>query len=683
VRDNIVTVCGAIYGFFMTIWEALQTAFFGMINWFTNAIPTALSFVAAVWSMIWSQISGVVSFVWNGIILPIFQTIWDWAMTIFPAAFNALRSAVESVWNTITLVISAAWTFIRDTIFTPLWNFVTGALTAMWEPFRAAAQAAWDGVRDAIRGAIDAVRSLVGGFLHILGMIASHVPVVNFLAGPLESAAAWFGYAKGGIREAQVAPDGAYRVWAERGTGGEAYIPKRGANDPMGVLQTAAGWYGASVVPFQGGGLVLEELFFDPAGGKYAIGGHGDHVHAGGPPWQDIQAFLVGKGIPAIPTSTTGGRHAAGSLHYQGRAVDYGDSVNDVWRIFNALSGLAMGGEGGGGLLGILRGLLDLVPSLPDFGVTKDIPGIPRGIAEKVITAPFTMIKDAALSFIGSLISRVGDFVGGIFDGANTKEMVFRALQSGPYGWGMDQWDPLDKLIQAESGWNPNAVNKSSGAWGLFQFLGADKGPRTSDVGEQIQRGFAYIAQRYGSPAGAWNFWQGHHWYKRGGVFGFQGGGLTEQQNAFLRGFAGATPEELQRVIADPAAFSRFVAMSPYDRNRVKYWDAYLRDPYGVWFEDGSYISFADYQRKWGRSFSGARGGLLADNGTVLSPGWNVRYNATGRDEALVPSGDSADALQRAAGMLEEAAGRHDEAAQLLIQATGLRSPSRRVLERR
>lgn len=32
-------------------------------------------------------------------------------------------------------------------------------------------------------------------------------------------------------------------------------------------------------------------------------------------------------------------------------------------------------------------------------------------------------------------------------------------------------------------------------------------------------------------------------------------------------------------------------------------------------------------------------GGLVADQGTTLSPGWNVRYNGTGRPEALVPAG--------------------------------------------
>jgi hypothetical protein len=32
-------------------------------------------------------------------------------------------------------------------------------------------------------------------------------------------------------------------------------------------------------------------------------------------------------------------------------------------------------------------------------------------------------------------------------------------------------------------------------------------------------------------------------------------------------------------------------------------------------------------------------GGIVADTGTTLTPGWNMRYNGTGRNEPLVPSG--------------------------------------------
>ena len=41
------------------------------------------------------------------------------------------------------------------------------------------------------------------------------------------------------------------------------------------------------------------------------------------------------------------------------------------------------------------------------------------------------------------------------------------------YGWTENDFNCLVKLVEKESSWNPNAVNKSSGAAGLFQALPA------------------------------------------------------------------------------------------------------------------------------------------------------------------------------------------------------------------
>lgn len=68
-----------------------------------------------------------------------------------------------------------------------------------------------------------------------------------------------FSFASGGITNAHIARDGSILRYAEKATGGEAFIPRNGdAARSMGILQTAAGWYGASVsmgpAPVGGGG---------------------------------------------------------------------------------------------------------------------------------------------------------------------------------------------------------------------------------------------------------------------------------------------------------------------------------------------------------------------------------------------------------------------------------------------
>lgn len=75
--------------------------------------------------------------------------------------------------------------------------------------------------------------------------------------------------------------------------------------------------------------------------------------------------------------------------------------------------------------------------------------------------------------------------------------------------FGIAEW-----LIQKESGWNPNAVNKSSGACGLVQALPCSKlGPNWNDPVVALRWGDAYVKGRYGSWSGAYAFWSANHWY--------------------------------------------------------------------------------------------------------------------------------------------------------------------------
>jgi hypothetical protein len=79
------------------------------------------------------------------------------------------------------------------------------------------------------------------------------------------------------------------------------------------------------------------------------------------------------------------------------------------------------------------------------------------------------------------------------------------------------QFSCLENLWGKESGWNPNAQNPSSTAYGIPQFLDstwAGTGiAKTSDGYRQIDAGLIYIDSRYGSPCGAWSHSQASGWY--------------------------------------------------------------------------------------------------------------------------------------------------------------------------
>jgi hypothetical protein len=88
----------------------------------------------------------------------------------------------------------------------------------------------------------------------------------------------------------------------------------------------------------------------------------------------------------------------------------------------------------------------------------------------------------------------------------------------GSYGWSSDQFSCLVPLWNQESGWNVEATNPTSGAYGIPQALPGSKmasaGPDwQTDASTQIRWGLGYIKGTYGSPCGAWAHEQAVGWY--------------------------------------------------------------------------------------------------------------------------------------------------------------------------
>jgi hypothetical protein len=91
-------------------------------------------------------------------------------------------------------------------------------------------------------------------------------------------------------------------------------------------------------------------------------------------------------------------------------------------------------------------------------------------------------------------------------------------VMAAAYGWTGAQFDALNKLFTRESGWNANAVNPSSGAYGIPQALGHGHPFNLGDAGAQIAWGLNYILGRYGNPINAWAHETQVGWYHNGGT---------------------------------------------------------------------------------------------------------------------------------------------------------------------
>lgn len=84
-------------------------------------------------------------------------------------------------------------------------------------------------------------------------------------------------------------------------------------------------------------------------------------------------------------------------------------------------------------------------------------------------------------------------------------------------------WNMINYIVSHESGWNPNAVNPSSGTYGLGQMQSYNvhyytaHGSKSNPIA-QLMGIMDYIHDRYGSVAHAYRYWQANHNYANGGI---------------------------------------------------------------------------------------------------------------------------------------------------------------------
>jgi len=159
-------------------------------------------------------------------------------------------------------------------------------------------------------------------------------------------------------------------------------------------------------------------------------------------------------------------------------------------------------------MTGLFQGMVGGAAGLAKW-VLKQIKGLGGSIASDVLNW---------LGFGSGSSSNQGD-VGSSNSSAAANQAWARG-ELGLFGWGGGQMTPLIELWNRESGWNQNAQNPSSTAYGIAQFLDttwAAYGPKTNNPQLQMQYGMEYIAGRYGDPAAAWAHEVNAGWYDKGG----------------------------------------------------------------------------------------------------------------------------------------------------------------------
>jgi tape measure domain-containing protein len=179
---------------------------------------------------------------------------------------------------------------------------------------------------------------------------------------------------------------------------------------------------------------------------------------------------------------------------------------------------------------GVLGWVTDPVGSLrsavsPYLDQARSAAKSPFGAA---VAGSATKLASGLGDYLKHLAGNVADLAGSAASSLGTGNRNNRSigkLMAASFGWAGDQWTSLDALWMGESGWNQNAKNPTSTAFGIPQFLkttaaayGLPYG--STDVFAQISAGLKYIKDVYGNPSNAYSKWRGRspHWYGAGGV---------------------------------------------------------------------------------------------------------------------------------------------------------------------
>ncbi len=124
-----------------------------------------------------------------------------------------------------------------------------------------------------------------------------------------------------------------------------------------------------------------------------------------------------------------------------------------------------------------------------------------REIGRKAIASVTTLEPVKEVVVIGMKVKAP------VYSGTHADWMAAAGIAEADYGY-------VEKLIQKESGWNPNALNSYSGACGLVQALPCSKlGPNWNDPVVALRWGQGYVTGRYGGWSGAWAHSQSRGWY--------------------------------------------------------------------------------------------------------------------------------------------------------------------------
>ncbi len=375
--------------------------------------------------------------------------------------------------------------------------------------------------------------------------------------------------------------------------GGYGWVKRHIADPFIGWVKHLFGVHSPSTVFAGIGGFLVDGLLGGILAGVRGVGGWlGAHVvHP-----------VVGRFSGAASWLASSGGHLIGGLKngivdamkgiggwIKGSLVD--PVVNAVKHWFGIHSPSTVFAELGGHLTGgLLKGMASKGGAAIARLVFGDLPHALEHIVGKGLVS-LGSLPGRALKALGGLGGKILSFLGLGGGSSGGAQALGRTMAAG-YGWTGGQWGALRSLWQGESGWNPKALNRQSGAFGIPQALPASKMASAgadwrTDAATQIKWGLRYIHQRYGTPAAAYSAWlsRSPHWYAAGTPSAAPGWAVVGERGPELVQFRGG--ERVMSHARSQQALAPQVTLNPTFNVRVYVGDQELTDLVRVEVEAG------------------------------------------------------------------------------------------------
>ncbi|KAA0916466.1 phage tail tape measure protein [Dietzia sp. ANT_WB102] len=569
------------------LWNAVLMPVFGWIKTGFQLVGAAFSFYwNTVIKPVWNALGAGIRWVWASIVLPVFDAL--------KAGLGLVGDTFSWVWNN---VINPVWTalgngirWVADNVVHPVFEGLKRGVDLVAKGFEFATDLigrVWDSIKEKtaapIRFVIDTVynKGIVAVWNKVAGWLGMDDKKLETMPLEFASGGVLPGYTPGRDVHKFINPatgqglhlsggEAIMRPEWTRAVGGAAAVDQMNRDAKYGRVRKhgreAAAFADGGVLAFANGGIVaamtriVQQKYpmlqmtsgYRNSNDLHGQGMAGDFSNgSGNTPAQlalanDIADTYPGSmeliyDSPGFNRTIKNGQVVGpfGQFYTWGQA---GNHQHHVHWAMNTPPTMPFGGgvfeggsdgssAGGGSIIGsMVRSAMDaimnpIMKAIPEGGGL--IGGLGKGLGEKV----YGTFKDWVLSKVPA--GGGGQYGNIDLTGVAGDNLALGEAAAKQVGWTGAEWEALKTLWTGESGWNNNAQNPTSTAYGIAQFLDstwAPYGPKTSDPAKQIEYGIRYIQDRYGTATGALSFWnaQSPHWYDDGGWLPSGGIGVNE-----------------------------------------------------------------------------------------------------------------------------------------------------------